>query len=232
MANEVASAAVENIYRQLEGTQLNPPTRLPEVCKVQVTDVTDPWSFCVQDKNMTALNTLMSELQEAYRIPFKYGGFQVQVGAPCCARYGYSGGPWYRCQVLENVGGDCVKLRYVDFGNVGYASVNEVYSLDSKFTQLPIAGVLCSLNAVKPVSQNGWSRKAVQVFEGLVMGDSGDIKFITARVVSKSTSGITKIDLFTDDDCEYSVADILVARDDHFASAAVENIHRQLEGGH
>ena len=204
--------------------QLNSTTGLPEgtLCKVQVTDVTDPWSFCVQEmdrEKLAALNTLMLELQEAYRNPFQYGGFQVQVGTACCARYD-ADECWYRCQVLENVGGNRVKLRYVDFGNVECISVNEVYSLDSKFTQLPSAGVLCSLNAVKPVSQTGWSSEAVQVFKGLVMGGSGDIKIIAARVVSKSTSGITKIDLFTDDGGQHSVADILVMS--QLASAAVE----------
>ena len=224
--SEIASAAVENIYRQLEGTQLNPPTGLPEVCKVKVTDITDPWSFCVQEmdsEKLAALNTLMLELQEAYRNPFQYGGFRVQVGAPCCARYGYGGGRWYRCQVLENVGGNFVKLHYVDFGNVVCVSVDEVYSLDSKFTQLPSAGVLCSLNAVKSVFQTGWSSEDVQLFDSLVMGGSGDIKIITAQVVSKSPSGITKVDLFIDD--EYSVAEILLTS----ASAAVENIHPQLD---
>ena len=212
--------------------QLNPPTGLPEVCKVQVTDVTDPWSFCVQEmdrEKLAALNTLMLELQEAYRNPFQYGGFQVQVGAPCCARYD-ADECWYRCQVLENVGGNRVKLRYVDFGNIECISVNEVYSLDSKFTQLPSAGVLCSLNAVKPVFQTGWSSEAVQVFKSLVMGGSGDVKIITARVVSKSTAGITKIDLFTDEGGQHSIADMLV--NCQLASAVVENIHRQLEGGH
>ena len=210
--------------------QLNPPTGLPKVCKVQVTDITDPWSFCVQEmdhEKLAALNTLMLELQEAYRNPFQYGGFQVQVGAPCCARYD-ADECWYRCQVLENVGGNRVKLRYVDFGNVECISVNEVYSLDSKFTQLPSAGVLCSLNAVKPVSQTGWSSEAVQVFKGLVMGGSGDIKIITAQVVSKSTAGITEVDLFTDDGGQHSIADTLVKS--QLASAVVENIHQQLEG--
>ena len=181
-------------------------------------------------EKLAALNTLMLELQEAYRNPFQYGGFQVQVGAPCCARYSYDGGRWYRCQVLENVGGNRVKLHYVDFGNVECISVNEVYSLDSKFTQLPSAGVLCSLNAVKPVFQTGWSSEAVQVFKSLVMGGSGDIKIITARVVSKSTAGITKIDLFTDEGGQHSIADMLV--NCQLASAVVGNIHRQLEGGH
>ena len=211
--------------------QLNPPTGLPEVCKVHVTDITDPWSFCVQEmdrEKLAALNTLMLELQEAYRNPFQYGGFQVQVGAPCCARYD-ADECWYRCQVLENVGGNRVKLRYVDFGNVECISVNEVYSLDSKFTQLPSAGVLCSLNAVKPVFQTGWSSEAVQVFKSLVMGGSGDVKIITARVVSESTAGITKIDLFTDEGGQHSIADMLV--NCQLASAVVGNIHRQLEGG-
>ena len=212
--------------------QLNPPTGLPEVCKVHVTDITDPWSFCVQEmdrEKLAALNTLMLELQEAYRNPFQYGGFQVQVGAPCCARYD-ADECWYRCQVLENVGGNRVKLHYVDFGSMECISVNEVYSLDSKFTQLPSAGVLCSLNAVKPVFQTGWSSEAVQVFKSLVMGGSGDVKIITARVVSESTAGITKIDLFTDDGGQHSIADMLV--NCQLASAVVGNIHRQLEGGH
>ena len=211
--------------------KLNPPTRLPKVCKVQVTDVTDPWSFFVQEMNcekLAALNTLMLELQEAYRNPFQYGGFQVQVDAPCCARYG--AGRWHRCQVLEDMGGNRVKLHYVDFGNVECVSGNEVYSLDSKFTQLPSAGVLCSLNAVKPVFQTGWSSEAVQVFKSLVMGGSGNIKIITARVVSKSTAGITEVDLFTDEGGQHSIADMLV--NCQLASAVVENIHRQLEGGH
>ena len=201
-----------------------PPTRLPEgtLFKMQVTDVTDPWSFSVQEmdrENLGALNTLMLDLQEAYRDPSPYDSFQVQVGAPCCARYD-ADECWYRCQVLEDVGGNRVKLRYIDFGNVECISVNKVYSLDDKFTQLPSAAVLCSLNAVKPVSQTGWSSEAVQVFKDLVMGGSGDINIITARVVSKSTSGITNIDLFADDGGRNSVADILVKT--QFASATVQ----------
>ena len=224
-------AAVAQLSRTTP--QLNPPRRLPEgMFKVQVTDVSDPWSFCVQEmdrENLAALNTLMLELQEAYHDPFQYGGFQVQVGAPCCARYD-ADECWYRCQVLENVGGNRLKLRYVDFGNVECVSVNQVYSLDSKFTHLPSAGVLCSLNAVKPVSQTGWSSEAVQMFEGLVMGGSGDIKIITARVVSESTSGITKIDLFTDDGGKNSVADILVKS--QFATAVVETPSASLLVSH
>ena len=210
--------------------QLYRPTGLPEVCKVQVTDVTDPWSFFVQEmdcEKLAALNTFMSELQDAYRNPFQYGGFQVQVGAPCCARYG--AGRWHRCQVLENVGGNRVKLRYVDFGIVKCVSVNEVYSLDSKFTQLPSAGVLCSLNGVKPVFQTGWSSEAVQVFRSFVMGGSG-CRIIMSQTVSMNTAGITKIDLFTDEGGQHSIADMLV--NCQLASAVVENIHRQLEGGH
>ena len=201
-----------------------PPTRLPEgtLFKIQVTDVTDPWSFSIQEmdrENLAALNTLMLDLQEAYRDPSPYDSFQVQVGALCCARYD-ADECWYRCQVLEDVGGNRVKLRYIDFGNVECISVNKVYSLDNKFTQLPSAAVLCSLNAVKPVSQAGWSSEAVQVFKDLVMGGSGNINIISARVVSKNTSGITNIDLFADDGGRNSVADILVKT--QFASAPMQ----------
>ena len=49
-----------------------------------------------------------------------------------------------------------------------------------------------------------------------------------ARVVSKSTARITKVDLFIDvAEDKYSVADILVASDDHFASTAAENIRQE-----
>ena len=176
---------------------------------------------------MAALSKLLLELQEAYRNPSRYGDFQVRVGAPCCARYG--GGRWCRCKVMDIIHGKYVRLCYVDLGNVEYASVNQVYPLDSKFTQLPSAGVHCSLNAVKPVSQTGWSSEAVQLFKSLVMGGSEDIKIVTARIVSKNTSRFT-IDLFTDDGGKNSVADILVRS--QLASAAVETPSASLLVSH
>ena len=191
-----------------------PRARLPQgkLFKVQVTDVTNPWWFCIQEldrDNLTALNNLMKELQKAYLHPSQHSGFEVQVGAPCCAQYA-ADECWYRCRVLEEVGGNQVKLRYVDFGNVECVSLTKVYPLASDFTQLPILGVPCSLNAVKPVSQTGWSSEAVQKFTSLVSSGSGDLKLLTAQVVSESASGVTQIDLFLDDNGANSVADVLV----------------------
>lgn len=191
-----------------------PQARLPQekLFQVQVTDVTNPWWFCVQEMdrdNLAALNSLMEELQKAYLNTSQHGHFEVQVGAPCCAQYA-ADECWYRCRVLEEVGGNQVKLRYVDFGNVECESLTKVYPLDSKFTQLPSLGVTCSLSAVKPVSETGWSSEAVQKFTSLVSGGSGDITFLTARVVSESVSGATQIELFSDDNGVNSVADVLV----------------------
>lgn len=52
---------------------------------------------------------------------------------------------WYRAQVVSIGEGDRLKVLYVDFGFSEWLSLNEVRSLDPRFTHLPIQSQLSSL---------------------------------------------------------------------------------------
>ena len=184
-----------------------PPAQLPTstLFPLVLTHVNDPSSFWVQHvekQALESLETLMNRLQTTYSDPGKHKYFQPAVGAFCVAKY--SDDLWYRCKVLV-LRGDTARVQYIDFGNSENVSTDHLFALDQKFSSLPSTAVHCSLSGIKPVSQTGWTTKAIQHFTNLVM--SGELQILSAQVTQADTTPV-QIEIYLKD--KSRVADSLV----------------------
>ena len=88
------------------------------------------------------------------------------VGMDCCAIYTEDEG-WYRA-VIEEVKGNKVKVRYIDYGNGEELPVSSVKHLDNQFKKYPAYAVQCSLSGAEP-SGSEWDSNAIQMFENIVL---------------------------------------------------------------
>ena len=175
------------------------------LCKCQVTELNNPESLYFQYIHADNANNLdlLNKLQDAYACPSAYKDFTPTVGSLCCAQF--TGDLcWYRCKVMS-VTKDSIGLYYIDFGSVESLPSNEVYCLDKEFTALPPLAVHCKINGIRPKQAKGWGKDVVDKLIDLC-----DKKFLFASVVGSEGDPVA-VDLFQDEDHQYSIADSLVA---------------------
>lgn len=88
-----------------------------------------------------------------------------------------------RAEILEISDNGKIKVFFVDFGDVGFVSEDEIFPICPKFIrQLPFQAIECSIDTIKPINSdlnnniNGWSKESIDFFVSLSR-DKQDIFF-------------------------------------------------------
>ncbi|XP_015413448.1 PREDICTED: tudor domain-containing protein 1 [Myotis davidii] len=109
--------------------------------------------------------------------------FKAEIGQPCCAFFSGDGN-WYRALVKEIVPNGNIKVHFVDYGNIGEVTADELQMIPSEFLTLPFQGIQCWLVDTQPRNKH-WTKEDIAKFQMCVAG----IK-LQARVVEISENGV------------------------------------------
>ncbi|KAL1427981.1 hypothetical protein MTO96_000321 [Rhipicephalus appendiculatus] len=114
---------------------------------------------------------------------------------------------WYRAQVVSIGDGDQLKVMFVDFGFSEWLSLNDVRTLDPRFTHLPIQSQLSTLVDAESCCLSdgtGWDKEMCKRFLECITGET----LLIETVCSKE--GLLHVKLFFyRDDVIYSVTDFV-----------------------
>nr|XP_033780628.1 tudor and KH domain-containing protein isoform X2 [Geotrypetes seraphini] len=94
---------------------------------------------------------------------------------------------WYRAKVLGILDNGNLDLYYVDFGDNGEASLEELRVLRSDFLSLPFQAIECSLSGIGPAGEQ-WSEEALNEFDQLTY--CAEWKPLLAKLSSYSQTGV------------------------------------------
>ncbi|XP_033738269.1 uncharacterized protein LOC117325879 [Pecten maximus] len=144
---------------------------LEEGDRVQVTcsHINSPSSFYVHlDRNKDTLNSLCDEMFKLYS---EYEGNDLKMESPkegqvCAVQYSEDES-WYRAKVLEVLGSDKFKVEFLDHGNIEECSGDMIRKLLTRFVDLPVQTMLCTLGGVRSVD-GPWSEEALELFSKLL----------------------------------------------------------------
>ncbi|XP_060086316.1 uncharacterized protein LOC132565637 [Ylistrum balloti] len=167
---------------------------LEEGDRVQVTSshINSPSSFYVHlDRNKDALSSLIDEMFKFYS---EYKGIDLniefpKVGQLCAVKY-TEDESWYRAQVLEVLGSDKFKVEFLDHGNVEECSGDAIRKLLTRFINLPVQTMHCTLGGVRS-ADGPWSDEALELFSELLHEKS-----LLADILCVSTDDACIVQLF------------------------------------
>ncbi|KAJ8306560.1 hypothetical protein KUTeg_017105 [Tegillarca granosa] len=148
---------------------------LSDSVEVEVVFVTNPSEFWCQMTSHTAeLQTMMDKMNEVYNSlsPNDLCIDQPEIGLPCVAKYSEDE-LWYRAEILSFNGE--IEVQFVDYGNSDMVQKSAVKKVKKEFMTLPVQGIRCGLNGVKPNDGN-WSDKAIEEFEKLTVEKKLSVK--------------------------------------------------------
>ncbi|XP_069102961.1 tudor and KH domain-containing protein-like [Argopecten irradians] len=139
-----------------------------EYVEVYVSSVADPHHFWVQiiSTNAIHLDELVHRMSSLYNTDH-YKNMcdnEYRVGDYVAALYERDHS-WYRAQVM-GIEGRQLDLYFLDYGDSGYADINNVHQLRDDFLLLPFQAIQCCLGDIK-VKGDEWSEDAVNVFEDI-----------------------------------------------------------------
>ena len=106
-------------------------------------------------------------MQIAYnseKIGSQYKVLAPRVGMVLAAKYSVDD-KYYRARVTQLLGGQKVKLKYVDFGNETETDCSNLFKIMDQFLRIPSLSTSVSLSDVTATRNNQWSRKATVAFK-------------------------------------------------------------------
>lgn len=135
--------------------------------EVSVSCVYSPSCFYIQQGDTTPLNNLLDQMFEFYsNAPAcSYKLDRVDINAPCAARFS-DDATWYRAVIKKQVDVDKVEVMFLDHGNVEVCAIADLRRLLSRFSELPLQAVECSLAGVR-AKDGPWSSEAITLFSNL-----------------------------------------------------------------
>ncbi|XP_023609099.1 tudor domain-containing protein 1 [Myotis lucifugus] len=136
----------------------------------------------LKEDALKKLNDLNKSLAELCQQKLS-NDFKAEIGQPCCAFFSGDGN-WYRALVKEIVPNGNIKVHFVDYGNIGEVTADELQMIPSEFLTLPFQGIQCWLVDIQPRNKH-WTKEAIAKFQMCVAG----IK-LQARVVEISENGV------------------------------------------
>merc|ERR1719187_2557566 len=98
------------------------------------------------------------------KINSEYKVLAPRVGMVLAAKYSVDD-KYYRARVTELLGGQKVKLKYVDFGNETETDSSNLFKIQDQFLKVPSLSTSVSLSEVTANRNNQWSRKATVAFK-------------------------------------------------------------------
>ncbi|XP_052057954.1 uncharacterized protein LOC127698468 isoform X6 [Mytilus californianus] len=99
-----------------------------------------------------------------------------EIQMPCIAKFSEDE-QWYRAEIL-NIKGDDLEVLFVDYGNTETVSKLSAKSIKTQYYSMPIQGIKCLLNNVKP-NGNSWSEKSNDDFSTSTTDKNMELKFIS-----------------------------------------------------
>ena len=115
-----------------------------EIEKMQVTWINSPVDlFCQDISQVDDLDLLMAGLAD-YCNSTTALSHPPSVGSACAGKSALDGA-WYRCEVIEILPNDAVKVSFVDYGNQEKVSLADLRPIKEDYVKLPACAVNCSL---------------------------------------------------------------------------------------
>lgn len=145
-----------------------------KICEVVFTNSLSDF-FIQLSTDYAALDSLMENIASAY----ENGGdlmkeSEILCGLYCIAQYS-DDLKWYRA-VIKSVEGNDATVQFVDYGNTEKVSFNNIKSIETEFSKLPIQAIHCKLFGILDGSSD---KSKTQKFEDTVAGKTLEAEFIT-----------------------------------------------------
>ncbi|KAL5484712.1 hypothetical protein EMCRGX_G021252 [Ephydatia muelleri] len=191
-----------------------------KTCPVYVSYVKSPSCLYVQIIGETTTKALESLSEEMYQF---YSGKEgrkstiecVQIGQACCTVY-----PedcyWYRAEVLDVPSPDVVKVKYVDYGNIGQVPRVTLRRPKAHYMLLPAQALKCRLSNIKPASEK-WCERA-----SLLLGTMTKDRPLVATITSVTDNILSLYLCDTNTDKDIHISDRLV--DQGLAIVAMDTV--------
>ncbi|NXA46282.1 TDRD9 helicase, partial [Nothocercus julius] len=148
------------------------PNRLLSINVTEIVEVGHFWGYRIDEKNMTVLQTLTTEInhQNLMDLPVSPHPELVCLAPfPCLENKGY-----YRARVLY-VSGDFAEVFFVDYGNRSRVPLKKLKAIPSHLRELPFQALEFKMCKMRPSAKSlvcgeQWSYSASQRFASLVNG--------------------------------------------------------------
>lgn len=206
------------------------PQPSEKTCPVYVSYVKSPSCLYVQvigETTTKALESLSEEMSQFYssKDGGKYSIECVEIGQACCTVYSEDC-YWYRAEVVDIPDPDAVKVKYVDYGNIGLVPKVTLRRPKAHYMLLPAQALRCRLANIKPPSEK-WCERA-SLLLGTMTKDRPLVATITS--VKNNTLSIYLCDTNTDKDVHISDRLVdqglaIIAMDTQEDEAAFDGIH-------
>ncbi|NXA39418.1 TDRD9 helicase, partial [Eudromia elegans] len=148
------------------------PNRLLSINVTEIVEVGHFWGYRIDEKNMTVLQTLTTEInhQNLMDLPVSPHPELVCLAPfPCLENKGY-----YRARILY-VSGDFAEVFFVDYGNRSRVPLKKLKAIPSHLRELPFQALEFKMCKMRPSAKSlvcgeQWSYSASQRFASLVNG--------------------------------------------------------------
>ncbi|NWI16508.1 TDRD9 helicase, partial [Crypturellus soui] len=148
------------------------PNRLLSINVTEIVEVGHFWGYRIDEKNMTVLQTLTTEInhQNLMDLPVPPHPELVCLAPfPCLENKGY-----YRARILY-VSGDFAEVFFVDYGNRSRVPLKKLKAIPSHLRELPFQALEFKMCKMRPSAKSlvcgeQWSYSASQRFASLVNG--------------------------------------------------------------
>jgi tudor domain-containing protein 1/4/6/7 len=159
---------------------------------VSVSYVVSPGQFWIQQASMADSLQQVQDGVQSYatsHLAQTVGANTVEVGTMCIGQ-STDDDMWYRCQVTGVSGGSGqVAVNFIDFGNSEMLAIDKLRRLPTKYSNLPVQAVECSLSDVEPTGID-WSDETYDLFSALVSS-----RTLEACVGECSETGVYQVQL-------------------------------------
>ncbi|XP_074938838.1 RING finger protein 17 [Phalacrocorax aristotelis] len=175
--------------------QYNPP-KIPQEREVSVVvcHINSPSDFYLQLRDNLDTLALSKKIQEVYKHEH---GKNLEIVSPvegqaCIAKQ--KDGNWYRAQIIGLPNHQEVVVKYVDFGNIGHLTLQDICRVKKEFLSFPEKAIRCKLACIEPYEgANEWNREAKERFEEMT-----EDKLMLCSVVEILDNNILSVELFDD----------------------------------
>ncbi|XP_064626678.1 uncharacterized protein LOC135487163 isoform X2 [Lineus longissimus] len=175
------NAAEKRSFGQTAITEPVPPYKEVDLSVGKKHSVLITWNettcdfWCQLSDNQADIGKMMVSIQGEYnRKKSEYTFTNPTTGSPCMALYA-GDRAWYRGKITKVEFGSC-KVLFVDYGNQEEIQKSNVVRMKPEFMSLPIQGIHCQLQGVKPVSEK-WTEESKRKYQK-IMTEAQPLQFI------------------------------------------------------
>ncbi|XP_035208439.1 uncharacterized protein LOC118183114 isoform X2 [Stegodyphus dumicola] len=154
---------------------------------VYVSSVISPDHFYVQRaKFVDCLDKMLDEINEQVKNKTLKKCLALHKGLHCIAPFNEDN-RFYRALITDLVlDSDDVHLFFVDFGDTGCTTKDNIYVLPAEYLLLPFQAIECELGGIC-ASHGGWSNQTIDTLYDLTRDEVGDMKILQLQAYTKSS---------------------------------------------